>query len=74
MDLLKKCVENDRLRASRNKGQHSSMPVRQAVQDDSSEIKPDGPSAGRLAFVIDFTREHSHHNLYLTSIEISGSF
>ena len=74
MNLLKKCVANDRRCASRNKSQHSSKPVGQAVRANSSEIDQDRPSAGRLTFVADFTREHSLSSLHPTSIEISGSF
>ena len=74
MNLHKKCVANDRRCASRDKGQHSSMSVGQAVRANSSEIMPGAPRAGRLTFVDDFTREHTHPDLHLASIEISGIF
>jgi hypothetical protein len=74
MSLLKKCDANNRLLASRNKSQHSFRLVRHADRANSSKIKPDGPWAGKLAFVEDFTREHSLPGLQVTSIGISGSF
>jgi hypothetical protein len=74
MSLLKKCDANKRLPASGNKSQHSFRQVRDADSANPSEIKPDGPWASRLTFAEDFTLEHSHPGLHITSIEISGSF
>ena len=74
MSLLKKCDVKDRLSASRNKKRHSFRPAEQALKVNSSETKPDGPRAGRLTFVEDFTLEHSLHGMYLASIEIAGIF
>ena len=74
MNLRKKCVANDGIRASRNMGQHSSKPVGQAVRVHSSEIEADGPWAGKLTFIADFTQEHSRPGLHISLIEISGSF
>jgi hypothetical protein len=74
MNLRKKCVANDGIRASRNVGQHSSKPVGQAVRANTLEIQVDEPSADRLTFIADFTREHSVPGPYIALIEISGSF
>jgi hypothetical protein len=74
MTLLKKCDAKNRLSANRNQSRHSFRPVGQADRANPSEIKPDGPRASRLTFVEDFTLEHSLPGLYITSIEISGSF
>ena len=74
MSLPKKRVVKSRLSPSRNKSRHSFRPVGQAGRANSSGIEPDGPWAGRLTFVEDFTLEHSLHRLYLTSIEIAGIF
>ncbi len=74
MSILKKCDAKNRLSASRNKSQHSFMPVGQADRATFSAIKPDGPQASRLTFVEDYTREHSLPGLHVTSLEISGSF
>jgi hypothetical protein len=74
MSLLKKCDARNRLPASRNKSQHSFGPVRQADRVNSLEIKPDGPWAGRLTFVEDFTREHFLPGSQITSIGSLGSF
>lgn len=74
MNLLKKCDANNRLPASYNKSRPSFRPVRRAHRASFSEIKPDGPWAGSLTFVEDFTLEHSLPDLQIASIEISGSF
>jgi hypothetical protein len=74
MSLLKKCDPDYRLSASRNQSRHSFRPVEQAGSANFSEIKPDGPWAGRPTFVDDFTREHSLPGPRISSIEISGSF
>jgi hypothetical protein len=74
MSLLKNCVADNRLHASRNKSRPALRPVRQADGANSSKIRPDGQSASRLAFVEDFTWEHSFRGLHFTSIEISGNF
>jgi hypothetical protein len=74
MNLLNKSVANDRICARRNKDQHSSKPVGQAVRANSLESQVDGPSADRLAFIADFTREHSRPGPHIALIEISGSF
>ena len=74
MNLLKKCELRNRPSASLNKSRHSSRPVGPAHSANSSEIKPDGPWAGRLTFVEDFTLEHSLPGLHIASIEISGCF
>jgi len=74
MSLLKKCVVKNRLSSSRNESRHSLRSVGQAGRANPSEIKPDGPWAGKLTFVEDFTLEHSLPGLHIASIEISGSF
>jgi hypothetical protein len=74
MNLHKKFDADNRICASRTKGQHSSKPVGQAVRANSSEVKPDAPWAGRLAFVEDFMREHSLSGQYAASIEILSCF
>jgi hypothetical protein len=74
MSLVKKGDANNCLSASRNKSRHSFRPARQADRTNPSEIKQDEPRATRLTFAEDFTREHSLPDLYITSIEISGSF
>jgi hypothetical protein len=74
MSILKKCDAKNHLSASRNRSRHSLRPAGHADRANPSEIMPDGPRASRLTFVEDFTREHSFPGLYITSIEISGSF
>jgi len=74
MSHLKKCNTNKCLPASRNQSLPSFRPAGQAHGTSPSEIRPDGPWAGRLTFVEDFTREHSLPGLRITAIEISSSF
>jgi hypothetical protein len=74
MSILKKCATNNRQSARPNKSQPLFGPVGRALSADSSEVKPDGPWPGRLTFIEDFTLEHSHSGLRITSIEFSGSF
>jgi hypothetical protein len=74
MTFLKKCIANNLPSASRNESPHTFRPVGQAGRANSSEIKPDGPRAGRLTFVEDFTLEHSLPGLHIASIEISDSY
>ena len=74
MILLKKCDADNRLPANRNKSRPSFRPVEQADRANPSEMKPDRPSASRLTFVEDFTREHSLPGPASILSEISGSF
>jgi hypothetical protein len=74
MNLLNKSVANNRICARRNKDQHSSKPVGQAVRANSLEIQVNGPSADKMTFIADFTGEHSRLGPHIALIEISGSF
>ena len=74
MRLLKDCVVKNRLSVNRDKSRHPFRPLGQAGGVNCSEMKPDGPSVSRRAFVEDFTREHSFPVLHMASIEISGTF
>jgi hypothetical protein len=74
MSLLKKCDADNRLPADRDKSRSSFSPVKQADRANPSEIKPDGPSASRLTFVEDFTREHSLPGAASVLIGIPGRF
>ena len=74
MSLFRKCVVKNRLSVNRDKSQHPFRPLGQAGGVNSSQIKRDGPLAGRLTFFEDFTREHSFPVPHIASIEISGIF
>jgi hypothetical protein len=74
MNLLKNCTADNHLHANLNKSRPALRPVKQADGANSSKTKPDGPSASRLAFVEDFTWEHSFPGLHFTSIKVSGNF
>jgi len=74
MNTLKKCDANNCQGANHNIGRHSFRQMGQSGRANSSKTKPDGAWEGRLTFVDDFTREHTHPDLHLASIEISGIF
>jgi len=74
MNPLKQCDANNCAGTSHNRSRHSLRPVGQADRTNSSEARPDGRWAGRVTFADDFTREHSHPDMHLASVEISGIF
>jgi hypothetical protein len=74
MSLPKKRDVDNLLSSNRNKSRPSFSPVKHADRANPSEIKPSGPSASRLTFAEDFTREHSRPGPASISIEIPGSF
>jgi len=74
MSILTKREAKNRLSVCRSNGRNWFRPVGQTDRAVPSEIKPDKLRASRLAFVEDFSREHSLHGKYITSIEISGVF
>jgi len=74
MSILAKCAAKNRLSVCRSNGRNSFRPVGQTDKAVPSEIKPDKLRASRLAFVEDFTGEHSLHGEFITSIAISSVF
>jgi hypothetical protein len=74
MNLLNKCVADNRLHVSRDKGRNSFRTVEQSGRASSSVTRPDGQWASKRTFVEDFTQEHCSFGQHLDSIEISGNF
>jgi hypothetical protein len=65
---------SDHRSASRNKIRQLSRTVAQADRTPSAEIEVDRPLVSRLAFVEDFTLEHSFPGQCITTLEIAGTF
>jgi len=74
MGSLKTCELKNRSSARVNKSRHLSRPVGRADRAGSLRIEPGGTRVSGLAFVEDFTLEHSRPGRHITLIEISGSF
>lgn len=74
MSLLKNSTVRKRLPAGCRESRRLFIAVDWTEKENLSDTKSGELRAGRLAFVEDFTLEHSIRNFRITATEISGVF